>query len=53
MKKYARVEIKSKVLFAITAQFKAAGIKPPIEPLAVELKKEAGDVINKNHFATN
>ena len=33
---YTRFEIRSKVLFAIMAQFKAAGIKPPIPPLHVE-----------------
>lgn len=36
---HSRVEIRSKVLFAITAQFKAAGIKPPIEPVAIEIKE--------------
>lgn len=36
---HTRFEIRSKVLFAITAQFKAAGVKPPIPPLSVELKK--------------
>lgn len=36
---YTRFEIRSKVLFAITAQFKAAGIKPPIPPISVELKE--------------
>ncbi len=38
---YTRVEIRSKVLFAIMAQFKAAGIKPPIPPMHVELTKES------------
>ncbi len=33
---HTRVEIRSKVLFAVTAQFKAAGIKPPIPPIHVE-----------------
>jgi potassium efflux system protein len=37
VQRYSRVEIQSKVLFAITAQFKAAGIKPPVEPISVEL----------------
>ena len=32
-----RFEIRSKVLFAIMAQFKASGIKPPIPPFSVEL----------------
>ena len=36
---YSRVEVRSKVLFAITAQFKAAGIKPPIEPVSIEIKE--------------
>lgn len=38
-----RVEVRSKVLFAITAQFKAAGIQPPIEPITVELKESSSD----------
>jgi potassium-dependent mechanosensitive channel len=42
-----RVEIRSKVLFAITAQFKAAGIKPPIEPIKVEFKDGHGDFYPK------
>ncbi|WED44293.1 mechanosensitive ion channel domain-containing protein [Legionella cardiaca] len=36
---HTRFEIRSKVLFAITAQFKAAGIKAPIPPISVELKE--------------
>ena len=36
---YTRVAIRSEVLFAIMKQFKAAGIKPPIPPLAVELQE--------------
>ncbi|KTD18541.1 potassium efflux system KefA [Legionella lansingensis] len=36
---HTRFEIRSKVLFALTAQFKAAGIKPPIPPISVELKE--------------
>ncbi len=43
-----RVEIRSKVLFAITAQFKAAGIKPPIEPITVEFKEGHADFYSKN-----
>ncbi|WP_253255822.1 mechanosensitive ion channel domain-containing protein [Legionella quinlivanii] len=38
-----RVEIRSKVLFAIMAKFKEAGIKPPIPPITVELKEKATD----------
>ena len=34
---YSRVEVRSKVLFAIMAQFKATGIKPPIPPIEVDL----------------
>lgn len=34
---YTRFEIRSKVLFAIMAQFKAAGVKAPIPPINVEL----------------
>lgn len=36
---YTRFEIRSKVLFAIMAQFNAAGIKPPIPPFSVEIKE--------------
>nr|HAT8713375.1 mechanosensitive ion channel [Legionella jordanis] len=36
---HTRFEIRSKVLFAITSQFKAAGVKPPIPPISVELKE--------------
>lgn len=36
---HTRFEIRSKVLFAIMAQFKAAGIKAPIPPISVELKE--------------
>lgn len=45
---HSRVEIRSKVLFAITAQFKAAGIKPPIEPITVEFKEGHGDFLKTN-----
>lgn len=44
-----RVEIRSKVLFAITAQFKAAGVRPPVEPITVEFKEGHGDFFSKNH----
>lgn len=37
---HTRFEVRSNVLFAIFAQFKAAGIKAPIPPLQVELKDE-------------
>ena len=40
---YTRFEIRSKVLFAITAQFKAAGVKPPIPPINVEFKENDGE----------
>lgn len=36
---YTRFEVRSKVLFAITAQFKAAGIQPPVEPISIEIKE--------------
>lgn len=39
---HTRFEIRSKVLFAIMAQFKAASIKPPIPPLNVELIEGEG-----------
>lgn len=34
---HTRFEVRSKVLFAITAQFKAAGVRAPIPPMTVEL----------------
>ncbi len=49
---HSRVEIKSKVLFAITAQFKAAGIRPPVEPIAIEIKEGHGDLHVKKHVPT-
>lgn len=39
VEKHTRFEVRSKVLFAISAQFKAAGIKPPIPPFSVEVKE--------------
>lgn len=48
---HSRFEVQSKVLFAITAQFKAANIKPPIEPLAVEIKEPHGQRVSKEYFA--
>lgn len=45
---YTRFEVRSKFLFALTAQFKAAGIKPPIPPFSVEIKDSGrDDVISK------
>ncbi|MFI4963387.1 MAG: mechanosensitive ion channel family protein, partial [Legionellales bacterium] len=35
---HTRFEVQSKVLFAITAQFKAAGVRSPVEPISVEFK---------------
>lgn len=47
--RHTRYEVRSKVLFAITAQFKAAGIRPPVDPIAIEFKEGLGDfVIQKN-----
>jgi potassium efflux system protein len=37
---HTRFEVRSKVLFAVTDAFKAAGIKAPIPPLQVELSGE-------------
>ena len=37
---HTRFEVRSKVLFAIMAQFKVAGVKAPIPSLHVELKNE-------------
>jgi potassium efflux system protein len=40
---YTRFEVRSKVLFAIMSQFKAAGVKAPIPPLSVEIKESDRD----------
>ena len=45
---YTRFEVRSKVLFAITAQFKAAGVKAPVEPITVEFHEGYGDFFPKN-----
>lgn len=45
---HTRFEIRSKVLFAITAQFKAAGVRPPIQPLSIEFKEGHGDFFPKD-----
>lgn len=51
---HSRVEIRSKVLFAITAQFKAAGIKPPVEPVAIEIKDgHHYDIFSRNTSTEN
>ena len=42
---HTRFEIRSKFLFALTAQFKAAGVKPPIPPLSVEIKNVGSNPI--------
>ncbi|WP_242604590.1 mechanosensitive ion channel domain-containing protein [Legionella fairfieldensis] len=45
---HTRVEVRSKVLFAIMAQFKAAGVQAPVPPFSIELKKgEYEPVISK------
>ncbi|WP_347252272.1 mechanosensitive ion channel domain-containing protein [Legionella sp.] len=36
---HTRFEIRSKLLFDIMARFKAAGVKPPIPPISIELKE--------------
>ncbi|MDP1603828.1 MAG: mechanosensitive ion channel [Legionella sp.] len=48
---HTRFEIRSKVLFAITAQFKAAGIKPPIPPISVEIKESKSELVTARHVA--
>ena len=47
---HTRFEIRSKVLFAITAQFKACGVKPPIPPISVEIKEGKNDAVSVNFF---
>jgi len=36
---HTRFEVRSKVLFAVMAQFKAAGVKAPIPPISVEFQE--------------
>lgn len=50
---HTKVEVRSKVLFAITAQFKAAGIRPPVEPITVELKEGHDELLNKNRSSSD
>ena len=45
---HTRFEIRSKVLFAITAQFKAAGVQPPIPPLNIEIKDNKSEEANRS-----
>ena len=45
---HTRFEVRSKVLFAITSQFKAAGVRPPVEPISVEFKEGLGEFFVKN-----
>lgn len=53
VEQHTRFEVRSKVLFAITAQFKAAGVKPPIPPLSVEIKEgELFDAFVNSHPTT-
>ncbi len=47
VQEHSPFEVKSKVLFSITAQFKAANIKPPIEPISVEFKEEPDAFVAK------
>lgn len=48
---HTRFEIRSKVLFAIMAQFKAAGVKAPVPPISVELKEGKHETAFA-HFST-
>lgn len=50
---HARFEVRSKVLFAITAQFKKAGIKPPIEQMTIEIKEGKGARQTPKEFSPN
>jgi potassium efflux system protein len=53
VQEHSRFEVQSKVLFAITAQFKAANIKAPIAPLAIEFKESHAEFIGKKETAKN
>ncbi len=44
IEKHSRFEIRSKVLFAISAQFKAAGIKAPVPPYQVEITGKNAEI---------
>lgn len=50
---YTRFEIRSKVLFAIMDQFKAAGIKPPIPPYSVELQGAMVENVDETRRTTD
>jgi potassium-dependent mechanosensitive channel len=48
---HTRFEIRSKVLFAVMEQFKAAGVRPPIPPIRIELKEgENEPIVSKKTF---
>jgi len=51
VQEHSLVEVKSKVLFAITDQFNAAGILPPVEPFALEIKEEYSEAYS-SHMST-
>jgi len=51
VQEFNRVEVRSKVLFAITAQFKAAGVRPPIDPITIEFKEGHGEFFTKKQSA--
>lgn len=40
---YSRVEVQSKFLFELTAQFKKAGIKAPIPPIHIDFEEKTSD----------
>lgn len=48
---HTRFEVRSNVLFAITAQFQAAGVKPPIPPISIQIEDNKHEHINP--YSTN
>jgi potassium-dependent mechanosensitive channel len=44
----SRVEVRSKVLFAIMAQFNTTGVKPPVQPLNIELHNNESRQLTKD-----
>ncbi len=50
---HTRIEVQSKVLFAIMTQFKTANIKPPIEPISIEIKEGQGELSAKKQTTEN
>jgi potassium efflux system protein len=44
---HTRFEVRSKVLFAISARFKAEGVRPPIPPMHIELSEQSKETLRE------